>query len=41
MQFIDLHAQYLDLKNEIDANIQKVLEHGKYIIGHEAAELEQ
>lgn len=40
MQFIDLHAQYLDLKNEIDANIQKVLDHGKYIMGPEVAELE-
>ena len=40
MQFIDLHAQYLDLKKEIDANIQKVLDHGKYIMGPEVAELE-
>lgn len=40
MQFIDLHAQYLDLKTEIDANIQKVLDHGKYIMGPEVAELE-
>lgn len=40
MQFIDLHVQYLDLKSEIDANIQKVLDHGKYIMGPEVAELE-
>ena len=40
MQFINLHAQYLDLKNEIDANIQRVLDHGKYIMGPEVAELE-
>ena len=41
MQFIDLHAQYLQLKEEIDANIQKVLNHGKYIMGPEVLELEQ
>lgn len=41
MQFIDLHAQYLQLKKEIDANIQKVLDHGKYIMGPEVNELEK
>lgn len=41
MQFIDLHAQYLQLKEEIDSNIQKVLDHGKYIMGPEVAELEK
>lgn len=41
MQFIDLHAQYLQLKEEIDANIKKVLNHGKYIMGPEVLELEQ
>jgi UDP-2-acetamido-2-deoxy-ribo-hexuluronate aminotransferase len=33
MEFIDLHAQYLQLRDEINANIQKVLDHGKYIMG--------
>lgn len=41
MQFIDLYAQYLQLKEEIDSNIQKVLDHGKYIMGPEVAELEK
>ena len=40
MEFIDLHAQYLQLKDEINANIQKVLDHGKYIMGPEVFELE-
>lgn len=41
MQFIDLKAQYQQLKNEIDAGIQRVLEHGQYILGPEVAELEE
>ena len=41
MQFIDLHAQYLELKSEIDLNIQKVLAHGKYIMGPEVTDLEE
>lgn len=41
MQFIDLAAQQARIKTEIDANIQKVLEHGKYILGPEVAELEE
>ncbi len=40
MQFIDLHAQQNRLKADIDANIQKVLAHGQYILGPEVAELE-
>ena len=40
MEIIDLHAQYLQLKDEINANIQKVLDHGKYIMGPEVFELE-
>ena len=40
MEFIDLHAQYLQLKDEINVNIQKVLDHGKYIMGPEVFELE-
>lgn len=41
MQFIDLAAQQARIKTEIDANIQKVLAHGKYILGPEVAELEE
>jgi UDP-2-acetamido-2-deoxy-ribo-hexuluronate aminotransferase len=41
MQFIDLAAQQVRLKDQIDANIQKVLAHGKYILGPEVDELEE
>lgn len=41
MEFIDLKSQYLSLKKEIDAGIQRVLEHGQYILGPEVAELEE
>tara|TARA_Y100000593_G_scaffold59227_1_gene109796 strand:+ start:492 stop:1592 length:1101 start_codon:yes stop_codon:yes gene_type:complete len=41
MQFIDLQAQYKRLKPEIDGAIQKVLDHGKYILGPEVSELEE
>jgi UDP-2-acetamido-2-deoxy-ribo-hexuluronate aminotransferase len=40
MQFIDLKSQYTALKGEIDARIQRVLDHGQYIMGPEVAELE-
>lgn len=40
MQFIDLEAQYLHLKEKIDARIHKVLDHGQYIMGPEVKELE-
>lgn len=40
MDFIDLKTQYQGLKAQIDANIQKVLAHGQYILGPEVAELE-
>lgn len=40
MQFINLNLQYKELKNEIDANIQKVLNDGKYIMGPEVGQLE-
>ena len=40
MQFIDLKSQYAALKGEIDARIQRVLDHGQYIMGPEVAELE-
>ncbi|WP_440054171.1 DegT/DnrJ/EryC1/StrS family aminotransferase [Pseudoalteromonas sp. T1lg65] len=41
MQFIDLAAQYQELKSKIDARIQNVLDHGQYIMGPEVKELEQ
>lgn len=41
MQFTDLAAQQLKIKNKIDENIQKVLAHGKYILGPEVSELEE
>jgi UDP-2-acetamido-2-deoxy-ribo-hexuluronate aminotransferase len=40
MEFIDLKTQYQQLKAEIDAGIQRVLDHGQYILGPEVAELE-
>ena len=40
MQFIDLKAQQARIKDQIDANIQTVLAHGKYIMGPEVKELE-
>ena len=40
MQFRDLGAQYLALKDDIDAGIARVLKHGRYIGGPEVAELE-
>jgi len=40
MKFIDLETQYNLLKNEINENIQKVLEHGQYIMGPEVYDLE-
>jgi len=40
MQFIDLKSQYAALKTDIDARIQRVLDHGQYIMGPEVAELE-
>ena len=41
MEFIDLKTQYQQLKSQIDANIQRVLDHGQYILGPEVAELEE
>ncbi|QPF76477.1 DegT/DnrJ/EryC1/StrS family aminotransferase [Roseateles sp. DAIF2] len=41
MPFIDLKSQYAALKSDIDARIQKVLDHGQYIMGPEVKELEQ
>lgn len=41
MQLIDLQAQYRQLKGQIDARIQQVLDHGQYILGPEVRELEE
>lgn len=38
--FADLKAQYARLKPEIDARIQAVLDHGRFILGPEVAEFE-
>ncbi len=38
--FVDLKAQYAALRESINARIQRVLDHGQYIMGPEVAELE-
>ncbi len=40
MQFTDLKSQYAALKTSIDNRIQRVLDHGQYIMGPEVKELE-
>ncbi len=40
IEFIDLKSQYRDLKPGIQERIDRVLEHGQYIMGPEVAELE-
>ncbi|MFY2951257.1 DegT/DnrJ/EryC1/StrS family aminotransferase [Achromobacter ruhlandii] len=40
MQFIDLKKQYQVLRDPINARIQRVLDHGQYIMGPEVKELE-
>ena len=40
MEFIDLKAQYAALKTEVNQRMQRVLDHGQYIMGPEVAELE-
>ncbi|MDP3614163.1 MAG: DegT/DnrJ/EryC1/StrS family aminotransferase, partial [Rubrivivax sp.] len=40
MQFTDLKTQYTALKSSVDSRIQRVLDHGQYIMGPEVAELE-
>ncbi len=37
---VDLKAQYADLKSDIDAGIQRVLDHGRFILGPEVDEFE-
>src|SRR5687767_448880 len=41
MEFTDLKSQYQALKADIDARIQRVLDHGQYIMGPEVQELEE
>lgn len=41
IEFIDLKAQYRDLKGVVDRRIQAVLDHGQFIMGPEVRELEQ
>ena len=40
MDFIDLKTQYAALRVNINARIQRVLDHGQYIMGPEVQELE-
>ena len=40
MDFIDLKTQYRHLRDSVNARIQKVLDHGQYILGPEVGELE-
>src|SRR6266851_203950 len=39
--FVDLQAQYRELKGAIDRSIQRVLDHGQFILGPEVKELEK
>jgi UDP-2-acetamido-2-deoxy-ribo-hexuluronate aminotransferase len=41
MDFIDLKSQYRALREPINAAIQRVLDHGQYILGPEVSELER
>ena len=41
MDFIDLKTQYQRMREPVNARIQKVLDHGQYILGAEIVELEQ
>ena len=41
MQFVDLRTQYLRIQDDIQARIQAVLEHGRYVMGPEISELEE
>ncbi len=41
MQFIDLKTQQLEIREKIDQRINKILDHGKYIMGPEVYELEE
>jgi UDP-2-acetamido-2-deoxy-ribo-hexuluronate aminotransferase len=41
MEFIDLKSQQKQIKSQINKNIAKVLDHGRYIMGPEVGELEE
>ncbi len=41
IEFIDLKAQYAALRTSINARMQKVLDHGQFIMGPEVGELEE
>jgi len=41
MQFIDLKTQYSRIENDVKSSINRVLEHGQYIMGPEVFELEK
>ena len=41
MRFIDLKARHKLIGDKINARIQKVMDHGQYILGPEVNELEQ
>jgi UDP-2-acetamido-2-deoxy-ribo-hexuluronate aminotransferase len=41
VDFIDLKTPYRELRDSINARIQKVLDHGQFILGPEVAELEE
>ena len=40
MEFIDIKTQLEKYKEEIDSRMQKVMEHGRFIMGLEVTELE-
>jgi UDP-2-acetamido-2-deoxy-ribo-hexuluronate aminotransferase len=40
LEFVDLKTQYAALRESVNARIQRVLDHGQYIMGPEVAELE-
>ena len=41
MQFIDLAAQQRRIRSDIEAAVARVLDHGRYVMGPEVAELEE
>jgi UDP-2-acetamido-2-deoxy-ribo-hexuluronate aminotransferase len=41
MEFTDIKAQYRAIKAAVDARIQRVLDHGQFILGPEVRELEE
>ncbi len=41
LDFVDLKSQYAALRESINARIQRVLDHGQYIMGPEVKELEE